>query len=62
MAVVFPGLQCDMLLVVASIGLERLLGTEALQSWLPHQLDLRVHAFLSGLLSITGRISRTAYR
>ena len=33
-------LQCDMLLVIASIGSEGLLGTEALQSCLPHQLDL----------------------
>ena len=41
MKVVFPGLQCDMMLVIASIGSERLLGTEALQSCLPHQLDLR---------------------
>ena len=41
MAVAFPGLQCDILLVVASIGSEGLLGTEALQPCLPHQLDLR---------------------
>ena len=41
MTVVFPGLRCDMVLVVASIGSEGLLGTEALQSCLPHQLDLR---------------------
>ena len=41
MTIVFPGLQCDMVLVVASIGSEALLGTEALQSCLPHQLDLR---------------------
>ena len=39
--VVFPGLSCDMLFVVAIIGLDGLLGTEALQSCLPHQLDLR---------------------
>ena len=39
--VVFPGLSCDMMLVVASIGSDGLLGTEALQSCLPHQLDLR---------------------
>ena len=39
--VVFPGLSCDMLLVVASIGSDGLLGTEALQSCLPHQLDSR---------------------
>ena len=38
--VVFPGLSCDMVLVVASIGSEGMLGTEALQSCLPHQLDL----------------------
>ena len=31
-----------MLFVVASIGLDGLLGTEALQSCLPHQLDLRM--------------------
>ena len=36
MTIVFPGL-----LVVASICSEGLLGTEALQSCLPHQLDLR---------------------
>ena len=41
MTVDFLGLQCDMVLVVASIGSEELLGTEALQSCLPHQLDLR---------------------
>ena len=40
--VFFPGLQCDMVLVVASIGLEGMLGTEALQSCLPHQPDLRM--------------------
>ena len=39
--VVFPGLSCEMLFVVASIGSDGLLGTEALQSCLPHQLDLR---------------------
>ena len=39
--VVFPGLQCNMCCVVANIGLDGLLGTEALQSCLPHQLDLR---------------------
>ena len=39
--IVFPGLSCDMLFVVASIGSDGLLGTEALQSCLPHQLDLR---------------------
>ena len=42
MIIVFPGLSCDMLLVVASIGSDGLLGTEALQSCLPHQLDLRM--------------------
>ena len=39
--VAFPGLQCDMCCVVASIGSDGLLGMEALQSCLPHQLDLR---------------------
>ena len=39
--VVFPGLCCDMLFVVANIDSDDLLGTEALQSYLPHQLDLR---------------------
>ena len=39
--VVFPGLCCDMLFVVANIGSDGLLGNEALQSCLPHQLDLR---------------------
>ena len=39
--VAFPGLQCNMCCVVASIGSDELLGTEALQSCLPHQLDLR---------------------
>ena len=39
--VVFPGLKCAMCCVVASIGSNGLLGTEALQSYLPHQLDLR---------------------
>ena len=37
----FPGLSCDRILVVAKIGLDGLLGTEALQLCLPHQLDLR---------------------
>ena len=41
MTIVFPGLSCDMILVVASIGSDGLLGTEALQSCLPHQLNLR---------------------
>ena len=39
--VVFPRLQCNMCCVVANIGSDGLLGTEALQSCLPHQLDLR---------------------
>ena len=42
MTIVFPGLSCDMLLAVASIGSDGLLGAEALQSCLPHQLDLRM--------------------
>ena len=41
MTIVFLGLRCDMVLVIASIGLQGLLGMEALQSCLPHQLDLR---------------------
>ena len=40
MTIVFPGLQCDMLLVVASIGSEGLLGTDVLQSCLPHHVWL----------------------
>ena len=32
MTIVFPGLQCDKLLVIASIGSEGVLGTEALES------------------------------
>ena len=39
--IVFPGLCCRMLFVVANIGSDGLLGPEALQSYLPHQLDLR---------------------
>ena len=39
--VVFPGLKCNMCCVVASIGSDGLLGTQALQSSLQHQLDLR---------------------
>ena len=42
MTVVFPGLSCEMLLVVAGIGSDGLLGKEALQLCLPHQLDLRM--------------------
>ena len=49
-SVVFPGLCCDMLFVVASIGLDGLLGTKALQLCLPHQLDLR-----TGQLSVDSR-------
>ena len=41
MTVIFPGFSCEMLLVVASIGSGGLLGMEALQSYLPHQLDLQ---------------------
>ena len=41
MTVIFPDLSCEMLLVVASIGSDGLLGTEALQSCLPHRLDLQ---------------------
>ena len=38
--IVFPGLCCKMLFVVANIGSDGLLSTEALQSYLPHQLYL----------------------
>ena len=48
--IVFPGLRCDMWCVVAGIGTDGLLGTEALQSCLPHQLDLR-----TGQLWVDGR-------
>ena len=41
LSVVFPVMCSDMLFVVARIGSDGLLGTEALQSCLPHQLDLR---------------------
>ena len=40
LSIVFPGLCCYMLFMVANIGSVGLLGTEALQSYLPHQLDL----------------------
>ena len=39
--IVFLGLQCNMMLIIASIGSEGLLGAQALQACLPHQLDLR---------------------
>ena len=42
LAIVFPGLCCDILFVVANIGSDGLVGTETLQSYLPHQLDLRM--------------------
>ena len=42
LAIVFPGLCCAMLFVVANIGSDGLLGTEDLQFYLPHQLDLRM--------------------
>ena len=35
-----------MLFIVASIGTDGLLGTEALQSCLPHQLDLHMGAIV----------------
>ena len=41
MTVVLPDLSCDMIQVVAGIGSDGLLGTEALPSCLPHQLDLQ---------------------
>ena len=57
MTVVFPGLSCDMILVVASIGSDGLLGTEALQACLPHQLDLR-----TGQLWVEGRSTLQLYQ
>ena len=54
--VVFPGLQCEMWCVVAGIGTDGLLGTEALQSCLPHQLDLR-----TGQLWADGRSTLQLY-
>ena len=45
--VVFPGLKCNMCCMVASIGSDGLLGTEALQSCLTHQLDLRTGQLLA---------------
>ena len=50
MTVVFPDLSCEMLLVVASIGSDGMMGMEALQSCLPHQLDLQM-----GQLWVEGR-------
>ena len=40
LTIVCPGLSCDMLLVVANIGSDGLMGTEVMQSCLPHQLHL----------------------
>ena len=41
LTVIFPGLSCDIMFVVASIGSDDLLVKETLQSCLSHQLDLR---------------------
>ena len=57
MTVVFPGLSCNMVLVVASIGSEGLLGTEALKSCLPHRLDLR-----TGQLWVDGQSTLQLYQ
>ena len=46
------GLQCDMTLVIASMGSEGLLGTEALQSCLPHQLDLRTGPVVGHVVNV----------
>ena len=63
MTVVFPGLSCDMILVVASIGSDGLLGTEALQSCLPHQLDLRTgHLWVEGRSTLQLHQQRLAPR
>ena len=51
LAIVFPGLCCDMLFGVANIGSDGLLGTEALQSYLPHQLEQRLTPELDGFLT-----------
>ena len=57
MTIVFPGLSCYMLLVAASIISDGLLGTEALESCLPHQLDLR-----TGQLWAEGRSTLQLYQ
>ena len=52
--VVFPGLSCDMLFVVASIGSDGLLGTEALQSCLldKHRLFQESLFHMPGMMRI----------
>ena len=53
----------DMVLVVASIGSDGLLGTEALQSCLPHQLDLRMgQLWADGLSTLQLHQQRHAVR
>ena len=47
---VFPGLSCDMILVVASIGSDGLLGTEALQSCLPPSAGFKDGTIVGGRL------------
>ena len=65
MMVVFLGLQCDMTLVIASIGSEGLLGTEALQSCLPHQIwangqsTLQLHQQRQGVRLYRGFVDHT---
>ena len=44
----FPGLSCDMLLVVASIGLDGLLGMEALKSCLPPPAGFKDRTIVGG--------------
>ena len=55
--VIFPGLCCDMLFEVANIGSDGLLGTEALQSCLPHQLEHR-----TGQLWAAGRSTQQLHQ
>ena len=57
MDIVFLGLQCDIWCVVAGIGTDGLLGTDALWSCLPHQLDLR-----TGQLWAEGRSTLQLYQ
>ena len=57
MTIAFLGLSCDMVMVVAGIGSDGLLGTEALQSCLPHQLDLR-----TGQLWADGRSTQQVHQ
>ena len=61
MTVVFPGLQCGMTLAIASIGSERLLGMEVLQSCLPHQLNLRTGRWTVHIAATSGSLVPCRY-